>query len=219
MPLRFSSSVLKEIKSIVFYKKILRENSDLKKEIATLRHGIIELEEISQENKRLKKLLSFKYKTSFSVIPARVIAKDSSNWASAIIIDKGRKDKIRPDMSVINELGLVGKISEVGISTSKVILISDLDLNIPCLLQRSREEGLLTGTILGSCKMRYLSLDSDIKIGDKVITSGLGSIFPKGILIGEVSKIRDDSSGLMKLCLVNPSVDLSKIEEVLILAK
>ena len=152
-------------------------------------------------------------------VVARVIARDSSNWVSAVVIDKGKKDKIQADMPVITESGLVGKVSEVGVSTSKIILISDPNLNIPSLIQRSREEGIISGTILGACKMRYISLDSDVKIGDKVITSGLGNVFPKGVLIGELSEIKDDPSGLMKLCLVDPSVNLLKIEEVLVIIK
>ena len=219
LPLSFSSLVLKEIKSMFFYRKISKENFDLKKEIDILRQEIINSEEISQENKRLKKLLSFKYKTSFVTVVARVIARDSSNWVSAVVIDKGKKDKIQADMPVITESGLVGKVSEVGVSTSKIILISDPNLNIPSLIQRSREEGIISGTILGACKMRYISLDSDVKIGDKVITSGLGNVFPKGVLIGELSEIKDDPSGLMKLCLVDPSVNLLKIEEVLVIIK
>ena len=152
-------------------------------------------------------------------VVARVIARDSSNWVSAVVIDKGKKDKIQADMPVITESGLVGKVSEVGVSTSKIILISDPNLNIPSLIQRSREEGIISGTILGACKMRYISLDSDVKIGDKVITSGLGNVFPKGVLIGELSEIKDDPSGLMKLCLVDSSVNLLKIEEVLVIIK
>ena len=182
----------------------------------SLQQKLTDLEEISQENKRMGKLLQFKYKTRFSTVAARVIGKDSSNWASAVVVDKGKKDKIRTGAAVIIDLGLVGKVFEVGASTSKVILVTDTNLNVPALVQRSREEGMISGTILGRCKMRYLSLDSDVEIGDKIVTSGLGGNFSKGILIGEVSEIKDDASGLMKLCLVNPSVALLKIEEVLI---
>jgi len=211
--------VLKEVKSMIFYRKISKENSGLKEEIDSLKQEVINLKEISRENKRLKKLLLFKYKASFLTVATRVIARDSSNWTSSIIIDKGNNDKIKIGMPVITELGLVGKVSEVGTSTSKITLINDPNLNIPSLIQRSREEGIISGTILGACRMRYLSLDSDVEVGDKIITSGLGDVFPKGILIGEVSEIRDDSSGLMKLSLVRPAVDLSKLEEVLVIIK
>ena len=214
-----ASSVKNKTNSTFSFWKALKENSKLKKQIDALKQKNVKLEEASRENLRLKKLLSFKNKTPFLTVAARVIGRDPSNWASAIIIDKGKKDKIQCNMPVITELGLVGKISEVGARTSKVILINDPNLSIPALIQRSREEGIISGTILEACKMRYLALGSDLEIADKVITSGLSSIFPKGIMIGEIAQIKNDPSGLMKLCLIDPSVSLSRVEEVLVIIK
>jgi rod shape-determining protein MreC len=219
IPIKITSFLLKEVRSIVSYRKNAAQNYDLKKDIDRLQQGLVSLEELRLENERLKKLLSFRRQSRFKTVAAAVIARDPSNWVPSVIIDKGKKQGIDKDMAVITELGLVGKVVEVGSTTSKVILINDPDLNVPAMTQRSREIGVISGTILGSCRMRYISLDADLEIGDKIITAGLSQMFPKGIFIGEVVEIRTDPSGLMKLCLVKPAVNLSKIEEVLVILK
>jgi len=215
-PLKVIQFPFREFKKVVFYRSTYQENSLLKNQVDSLRRRITNQEEIFQENERLKKILSFKNKSSFSLIAASVIARDPSNWDSAAVIDKGKIDGVRENMAVITELGLVGQVFEVGQNTSKIILLSDPNFNVAALLQRTREEGMISGTITGACRMRYLSLNSDVKTGDIVVTSGLSQEFPKGILIGAVTDSEDDTSGLSKNCLIQPAVNLSKLEEVLL---
>lgn len=216
LPLKIANFPLQEIKKILFYRSIHQENSRLNNQIDSLKRRLVNQEEILQENERLKKLLSFKNKSPFSLIAAKVIARDASNWESVAIIDKGSSDGIREGMAAITELGLVGKVLDVGKNSSKIILVNDPNFNVAALLQRSREEAIVSGTINGICRMKYLSLDTDAKAGDVVITSGLSQDFPKGVLIGYVVDVDTDTSGLAKNCIVQPAVKLSRLEEVLL---
>jgi rod shape-determining protein MreC len=217
LPLKIVQFPLQELKKVFSYRSTYQENSRLKNQADGLRRRLINQEEIIQENERLKKLLSFKGKSGFSLIAARVIAKDPSNWDSVVIIDKGSNDGVRVNLAAITELGLAGQVIEVDRNQSKVMLINDPSFNVASLVQRTREEGIVSGTITGICRMKYLSLNSDVKSGDAVMTSGLSQEFPKGLLIGSVTEAEEDSSGLSKNCLIKPAVNLSKLEELLLI--
>ncbi|MFC1704144.1 rod shape-determining protein MreC [Candidatus Omnitrophota bacterium] len=218
-PLRFASDIFFSLTSFASYKKTLEENSDLKAEVAVLQSQIVSFEEALKENKRLKKLLSFKNQASFQTVAASVIGRDPSNWNSNLLLDSGKNNGISKDAIVIAEGGLVGKIVEVGNSTSRVLLINDTNLNVAAVIQRNRDEGIVSGTLGRQCRMSYLSPSSDVQSGDFVITSGLGGVFPKGILIGKVLDVFEDSSRLMRSCTIEPSVNLFRLEEVLVFKK
>jgi len=218
-PLKVTHIILQEIKLFLSSHSVYRENVALRKENDSLRQELLSSEELSKENKRLKKLLSFKQASAFTTVAARVIGRDSSNWISALIIDKGKKAGLQKGMPVINEVGLVGKIIEVGNFTSKMILINDPNLKVAGLIQQSRDEGIVSGTLHGKCKIYFLSLASEVNVDNVVITSGLGGVFPKGLLIGKVINVDEDPSGLMKNCLIEPAANLSRLEEVLVILK
>ncbi len=207
--------------SLDYFEKISRlpyidsEKIQLRQAIAELQHRLINYEEIQLENKRLRELLGFKKEAGRSSIPASVIGRDPNNWSSVVFIDKGASDGIRNDMAVISGEGLVGRVREAGKSMSKVMLINDIDSKVGAIVQGSRDSGLMIGTPQGGCKLVYLSLDSEIEAGDKVMTSGLGGIYPKGLLIGEVEKTAKERVSLYKSAIIKPAGRLSKLEEVL----
>jgi rod shape-determining protein MreC len=134
-----------------------------------------------------------------------------------VVIDKGRYNGIKPGMVVISSKGLVGSIVESTDATSKVLLISDPNQGIFSIVQRSRQEGLVNGTLGSNLIMRYLPDEAQIIEGDVIVTSELSQIYPKGLLIGRVIRIGREFSGLNRYALVKPVVDLSSIEEVLII--
>lgn len=175
-----------------------------------------EFNEARLENERLKGLLSFKQKSSLKAIPAKVIGRSPDNWASVIIINKGSYQGLRPGMAVIGYSGLLGQVTEVSKSTGKVTLINDPQLCVSGLIQRNRQDGLVCGTLGNNLLMRYLSQESDIKKDDLIITSGLTESYPKGLVIGTVIDINTEFSGLSRYAVIKPAVDLSSIEEVLV---
>jgi len=134
-----------------------------------------------------------------------------------MIIDKGSLNGIKLGMPVVSDLGVVGKIAEVTQKSAKVILFTDPQFSVAALVQRPRESGLITGTLQGVLRMRYINEDAHIRIGDKVITSKLSSTFPEGLLIGEVIRVEDNLRSASVECLIKPEVSLSQIEEVLVI--
>lgn len=218
-PLTLLSLAGREVKGIIFYHRNFVRNEQLENQNDLLRQRFNTLQEISLENERLRGLLHLKQQLPFKVIAATVIARSPDNWSSLIIIDKGRKSGIKSGMSVITHLGFVGRVIEVSESVSKVMLITDPDFGISALDQRSRQEGLVSGTLGNFLIMRYLPKDSDIRVSDIIVTSGLSNRFPKGLIIGAVVEIGEEFSGLGSYCLVKPSVNLSSIEEALVITQ
>jgi rod shape-determining protein MreC len=215
--LSFIGIIKHEFSGIVFYHRNMLLAEKLKNDVEMLRWRLFDLRELSQENTRLKSLLSFKQKSPLRLIAARVIARSPDSWSSSVIIDKGRYNGILPGMVVINSWGLVGSIVESADNTSKVLLINDPNQGVSSIVQRSRQEGLINGTLGTNLIMRYLPDDAQIAVGDTIVTAELSQIYPKGLLIGKVVNIGREFSGLNRYALVKPVVDLANIEEVLVI--
>lgn len=193
------------------------ENEKLKKEVSELKnriHGIMIKE---RENERLRKLLDLKSGYQFQAIASRVIGEDVLGYYQSIFIDRGLEDGVKKDMPLASYDGLVGRITKSSGSMSQALLIIDPASSVDCRVARTRDRGALTGSMEGACILRFIDKDSNIKAGDIIVTSGLDGIFPKGLLVGRVQRIRKASTGLFLEANVTPSVDFSKLEEVLII--
>lgn len=204
---------------MIFYHRNMVESERLNNQVNLLRGKLNNSKELFLENQRLNNLLSFKQKSSFKVIAAKVISRPPDAWGSAVIIDKGSFHGIKTGMPAITYIGLAGRVTEVNNSSAKIILLNDPNLSVSALLRRTRQEGLVCGTLGAYLIMRYLPLDCDLQIGDEVITSGLNSAFPKALLIGTVADIGKEFSGLSRFCLIKPAVNLSNLEELLLVAQ
>lgn len=216
-PLYMFTALRREIGGLIFYHRNYIRNEQLKKENDALKNDNISLRDISAENQRLKNALSFKEKSSYKLIAARVIARSPDNWTAAVIIDKGSFHGIKRGCVALTHLGLIGRVIEAEKNVSKIMLINDPNFGVSCIAQRSRQEGLVSGTLGGSLMMKYLPPDADIQVSDLVVTSGLTGIFPKGLLVGTVMGIGEEFSGLSRYCIIKPAVNLSQLEEVLII--
>jgi rod shape-determining protein MreC len=216
-PLIISKVIQAEIKGLIFYHRNFIQNERLKSENDLLKNKLANTHEIYLENARLKNLLSFKQKTPYKVISARVIGRDPSNWASVIIIDKGRKQGVKRGFVSVTFLGLAGRVVEASDSTSKILLINDPNLSVSAMVRRSRQEGLVVGSLGGSLIMKYLPKECDINVTDEIITSGLTQNYPKGLLIGTVSETGEDFSSSMRYAVIKPAVNLASLEEVLVI--
>jgi len=207
----------REFAGIIFYHRNMLRAEELNSQVGLLRWELFDLRELKQENNRLKDLLDFKQKSPLRLIAARVIGRSPDSWSANLIIDKGKNSRIKPGMIVVNPRGLVGKIVESGDNNSKVLLINDPSQGVSSIVQRSRQEGLISGTLGGNLIMRYLPDEAQIEAGDVIITSELSRVYPKGLLIGKVINIGRDFSGLCRYAIVRPAVDLAGIEEVLVI--
>ena len=213
--LKAYNAAVTTVRRFLPFASLREENAHLKGRIELLQQKIVEYRLIADENNRLKDIVRFRKSIPFSTIPTQVIGRDPTNWANSIIIDKGYNQGIRPNRAVISTAGLVGRVLEVGMNSSKILLITDPNSKVGVMIHRNRQGGILTGRPDGTCKMIYIALDSDAARGDKVITAGYGTIFPKNIIAGEVMSVGKEPGQLYKYAIVRPTKDLSKLEEVL----
>ena len=191
----------------------------MKSEIESLRMENYQYQELLATNQRLQELLQFKNTTDYPVIAAQVIGWDPTGWFQSIIIDKGENAGIKLNMPVVNADGVVGKLVSVSYNYAKVLLIIDQNSSVDGIIQRSRDNGIVKGLSSKVCVFDYVLKASDVRVGDMVVTSGLGRIFPKGIPVGEIIDVRDPPGELFKDIKVRPMVDFSKLEELLVILK
>lgn len=194
------------------------ENEALKKRIDELESSNRHFFEIELENQRLKYLLEFREKLPASIISARLIGKDATSWFQSILLDKGSRDGVKINQPVVTHKGLVGKVVRTTNSTALIELITDKNSSVAAMIQKNRAEGILCGQSSPVCTLEYLDRDVDVETGDAVITSGTGGIFPKGLVLGVVSKVEKKSYGLFQYVEVSLMVPFSRLEEVLILS-
>jgi rod shape-determining protein MreC len=200
-------------------RSVRQENVQLREEIQGLETRLRESEEARRENQRLKTLLDLREKQPFHVTPAVVVGKDATNWFHSVLIDRGSRHGVARHMVVIATGGLVGQAVDVSPSSARVQLITDPVSSVGVLLQASRATGLLVGAQSGRLRIRYLPVRADVRAGEPVITSGLGGVYPKGILVGNVVAVDKRSGALFQEATVEPSVDFSLLEEVLVVSR
>ncbi|MFA5320636.1 MAG: rod shape-determining protein MreC [Candidatus Omnitrophota bacterium] len=212
----FSNALGKEFNSLILFHRNAARMEKLEAENSVLRARLNSANEISFENKRLRDLLDFKNKNEWNTVAAAVIGRQPENWSSMVLINKGASSGIRNGSVVVNRTGLVGRIAETSASAAKVMLINDPNFSVSAFVQRSRQEGLVTGTLGSNLVMKYLPPDADIQEKDIIVSSGLTGMSPKGLLIGTVVKTGMEFSGLGKYAVISPAADLPAIEEVLV---
>lgn len=193
-----------------------RENELLRERVASLEQQNVQLEELERTNERLEELLQLRADLHPAVYGARVIGRDPLPWSRTFTVDRGERDGIRRGMAVLSPQGVVGQVIEVSRIAAQVLLLTDHNSGIDAVIQRSRARGIVQGALNEGCHMKYLRRGEDVSVGDRVITSGLDGIFPKGIPIGEVVEVSRRHRGLLQVALVQPSAALDRIEEVLI---
>lgn len=196
-----------------------KENKSLIEEIEKLKTEVGRYQDVLEENKRLKTLLSLKESQSTYIATVRVIGRDPGNWFRTIVVDKGEKDGLKKDMTAISHSGIVGRIYKVMPGTAKILLITDHGSSLAARVLRTRDEGILEGTVGGLCRLKYIRQSSEIKVGDVLLSSGLDGVFPKGLIIGTVSKVERKKSGFFQEIDVTPSTDITKLEEVIIVGQ
>ena len=216
-PLKLVSGSYYVLRDIPDFKEIRKENKLLKENIGNLNGKLVDLKESRIENKRMRQLLGFREDKKRKFIPGMVIAREALGLGDTIVIDKGKAQGVYKGMVVISVSGLVGRVRESGRSISRAVLITHPDSVVGGIVQRTRDGGAIEGNMSSGVIMKYLELDSDVKEGDKIITSGFSGVFEKGILIGEVVSVEKDVSGLYLRAIVKPEVDLRRLEDALVI--
>jgi len=203
---------------------VYRDNQALREEIENLRRESINNTEIVAENVRLKALLDYRRAApQFDTVVAAVVARDPAAWTNVIIINRGTAQGVAKDMAVVTPQGLVGSVVQAYSNSAKVQLILDPRSAVGAIVQRpeSRVAAIVEGNPAKPLapKMINLARDADIIKGDKVITSGFGGIYPKGILVGEVTDVVNEEGGLLKYAVLKPAADFDRLEEVAVIVR
>lgn len=207
--------------SIGELQNVRNENRRLHNEIRRLLNEQSNWQVALQENKRLKDLLDYKQRLFYQSVAARVVSYAPSNWANTLIIDKGSADGVYRLAPVVSyqdgQEGLVGRVIETEKHFSSVLLLHDQNSLIGGQIIRSNFKGVIEGDNYRFCKLKFLPYDATINLHDIIVTSGDGSVFPKGLLIGRVVKVGLKERGLFRDVTVFPFINFSKLEEVIVI--
>ncbi|GAA0747559.1 rod shape-determining protein MreC [Clostridium oceanicum] len=201
---------------------VKKENNDLKKKNSELEKKLIENKLAVKENERLRKALNFKNQHSqYDYIGCDIISKSGSGYIDEFTINRGTKDGVGKDMIAITSEGLFGKVIQAGSNWSKVQSISNENLAVSAMVESTGENnGIVKGYKDGSnnllARLEFLPMDSKVKKGDDILTSGTGGFYPKGLRIGKVILVQEDKGKIMKTAVIKPSANLEKVQEIFI---
>jgi rod shape-determining protein MreC len=199
---------------------VRKQNEELQQEIERLRMEQVRLRQDADQARRLQALLEFRQKFVDKTVTAQVISTSGTEQSRVIIIDKGSRDGMKPDMAVITPDGIVGKVKEVFPLSSQVLMINDHDSGVGVILESTRLQGILKGTSFGELQITYIMSDEKVEAGEHVITSGGDGIYPKGLSVGTVVSASPDRDNDPFLSIkLKPSADLRRLEEVLVITK
>ena len=204
------------------HRQLAMQNDQFRADNNDLRRQVTELQHQRAENQQLRALLQIKQAAPWRTVGARVIGRDASNWWKSIQIDRGSDDGVRPDLPVLSASGLVGKTISVTAGESRVLLLIDPSCKAGALLEATREPGIVSGgrAALGReprLEMAFVDRKINVKIVEGVYTSGLGGVFPRGILIGTVTEADLDPQGMYQNVELKPAADFRRLEEVMVI--
>ena len=201
---------------------LYEQNKMLRNEVEQLRGINLQANEALAENERLRGMLDYRQSArQFDLVAARVIGRESDTWSRMIVIDRGTASGIANDMPVVTPQGLVGRVVEAGLNSSKVQLILDPRSSVGTIVQRaeSRVTGIVEGDMDNPTMPRMVNIpkNADVVEGDVIVTSGFGGIYPKGLIVGLVSSLKNDDGGLLKIGVLEAAVDFQKLEDVMVI--
>lgn len=197
--------------------QVHQDNLRLQRQVNVLQGQLAHYREAYLQQQRLRELLGFRSLTFPQAVVAEVVSIDPSPWAEVVTVNKGSHDGLRKGIVVMTHQGLVGRTIEVAPHYATVLLVTDRRSAVDVLIQRTRTRGIVVGKSRRRCELHYVDLHADIQVGDTVVASGLGDVYPKGLVIGTVAAVHQKPHGLFHEVEVQPTVDLAKLEEVLVL--
>ena len=191
--------------------------SELKKENEELKARNAELVEAEKSALRLQDLLDLKGTYQLQATAAHVISGSADSWSSTITIDKGTTSGFAVGMPVTDTMGVVGQISQVSATTSVIRLITDENSSVSAMIQKNRVQGMLRGSADGTLQLTLVGIDQDVSVGDMVVTSGLGGVYPKGLPLGTVISVEKPEGSVYYKIIVDPIAHSKTLEEVLVI--
>lgn len=200
------------------WKDLFVQNRVLREEVEQLRVESLQARETQAENARLRRLLALKERLPLETLAGEVIAKEWDGWVRSLTVNRGRHDGIQRLTPVIVPDGLVGRVVIARTRTAVIQLLNDSSSAVGAVDQETRTPGMVEGEPGGGLRFKFLAREAGgVRVGDLVVTSGLGGLFPKGLPVGRVSQVEAQSSALFQFARIVPAVDFARVEEVLLL--
>jgi len=213
-----SARVIEDLWRGYFFLVNLREENDqLKKASDRLHRQVDTLREAGRANRRLRELLNFKASHDLPFLGAQIVGWDPNAWFKTITIDRGSWDGLSKGMPVVTASGVVGRVVSLSPDYAQILLIIDYNSSIDALVQRTRVRGIVAGRSGPTCQLKYVLKNDDLAVGDLVVTSGMGGVFPKGLPLGTVCRIKKTGQEIFQEVEITPAVDFNLLEEVLVI--
>lgn len=198
---------------------VREENEQLRQELLQYKAANIEYREAVATNVRLQKLLELKESLPPPTLSAEIVGKDPSIWFRTFTINRGSSDGVQKGMPVVTVEGVVGQVLTSSPNYSKVLLATDPNSAIEVITQNTRVQGIVKGQGPEAFTLHYVLKSAEVEKGDYVMTSGLGGVFPKGLMVGTVSEITKSRRGMFQNIEIKPAVDFSQLEYLIIIMK
>lgn len=217
-----NSTIASNFQFIVNYQEVKAENEALRAENHELKNKVMEYDVLLKENERFRSVWDFQaQRDEYTYVGCDIIGKSGNDWLDGFIINKGSNDNLQKGMVVITGEGLAGQINTVGKNWAIVQTLINENIAVAALVNSTRDSDCIVKGYRDNenellAKLNYLSIDSEIQIGDTVTTSGLGGVYPKDLIIGKVINIDEDKSKLLKSALIQPAVDFKRLEEIFV---
>ena len=199
------------------WKNVRAENRRLRDENQRLRVESLQIGETVDENRRLRRLLVLRDRLPLDTLTGEIIAREWGGWVRSITVNRGKGDNIARLTAVISPDGLIGRVVDVRPGASIIQVLTDPASTVGAHVVRTRTSGIVEGEARGTMRFKYMARDgTGIKVGDLIVTSGQGGVFPRGVPIGRVQSIDDRGSALFHYATLAPAVDFGRIDEVLL---
>lgn len=196
---------------------VAAENRALREQLARLEEEKLQFREALVMSGQLQRIAQMRREFEVPLLPSRVVGQDASQWSSALLLDRGRAAEVRSGMPVMVEQGLVGLVSATTPHAARAMLILDRRSAVDAMVQRSRARGLVRGLGTGELEFVFMVRGDDVQVGDEVISSGVGGVYPKGLRVGSVTAVRAERAELLHSAVIRPAVDFGRLEQVFVM--
>ena len=198
---------------------IEEENAELRSRIVLLEQENLQFREALVAGEHLERIAAMRDDFETPMLPAEVVGLDVSPWFRSVLVDRGNQHGVRSGHPVVTEQGVVGLITRTSPGAAKVMLVLDRQSTIDAVVQRSRARGLLRGLGAGELEFEFVVRESDVQVGDLIMTSGLGGLYPKGLRLGRIVALEEPGGSLVQIARVRPMVDFGRLEQVFVMLR
>ena len=195
------------------------ENRRLRRRIAEIESENLQFREALVASGHLARVASMRDEIEIPMLPAEVVGLDVAPWFRSVLVDRGGRHGVKPGHPVITDEGVVGVVTATSGSAAKTMLLLDRQSSVDALVQRSRARGAVRGVGRDRLEFEFIVRGADVVVGDEVVTSGLGGVYPKGLRIGTVNELRDAGGRLTRIAVIEPAVDLGQLEQVFVMLR